>query len=218
MKINDPVPNFSAQSTKGDIEFHEWCSGSWTLFFSHPKDFTPVCATEISALSASEDEFKKRNCKLIGLSVDSLESHFDWLSEMEETYGSTIEFPIIADKNLYVSKLYNMLPADTVVEGPRSAADNATVRTVYIISPDLKIKMMMSYPMTTGRDVEELLRVVDSIQLTSGHKVATPVNWRAGQDVIIAASVSDDEAKELFPEGWKSVNAYTRLVGQPNES
>ena len=218
MKINDQAPNFSAQSTKGDIDFHEWCAGSWTLFFSHPKDFTPVCATEISALSASEDEFKKRDCKLIGLSVDSLESHFDWLSEMEETYGSNIEFPIIADKNLYVSKLYNMLPADTVVEGPRSAADNATVRTVYIISPDLKIKMMMSYPMTTGRDVEELLRVVDSIQLTSGHKVATPVNWRAGQDVIIAASVSDDEARELFPEGWKSVNAYTRVVGQPKKS
>ena len=218
MKINDQAPNFSAQSTKGDIDFHEWCAGSWTLFFSHPKDFTPVCATEISALSDSEDEFKKRDCKLIGLSVDSLESHFDWLSEMEETYGSSIEFPIIADKNLYVSKLYNMLPADTVVEGPRSAADNATVRTVYIISPDLKIKMMMSYPMTTGRDVEELLRVVDSIQLTSGHKVATPVNWRAGQDVIIAASVSDDEARELFPEGWKYVNAYTRVVGQPKKS
>ena len=218
MKINDQAPNFSAQSTKGDIDFHEWCAGSWTLFFSHPKDFTPVCATEISSLSASEDEVKKRNCKLIGLSVDSLESHFDWLSEMEETYGSSIEFPIIADKNLSVSKLYNMLPADTVVEGPRSAADNATVRTVYVISPDLKIKMMMSYPMTTGRDVEELLRVVDSIQLTSGHKVATPVNWRAGQDVIIAASVSDDEAKELFPEGWKSVNAYTRVVGQPKKS
>ena len=139
-------------------------------------------------------------------------------SEMEETYGSSIEFPVIADKNLYVSKLYNMLPADTVVEGPRSAADNATVRTVYIISPDLKIKMMMSYPMTTGRDVEELLRVVDSIHITSGHKVATPVNWRAGQDVIIAASVSDDEAKELFPEGWKSVNAYTRVVEQPKKS
>ena len=218
MKINDQAPNFSAQSTKGDIDFHEWCAGSWTLFFSHPKDFTPVCATEISALSDSEDEFKKRDCKLIGLSVDSLESHFDWLSEMEETYGSSIEFPIIADKNLYVSKLYNMLPADTVVEGLRSAADNATVRTVYIISPDLKIKMMMSYPMTTGRDVEELLRVVDSIQLTSGHKVATPVNWRAGQDVIIAASVSDDEARELFPEGWKYVNAYTRVVGQPKKS
>ena len=177
-----------------------------------------MCATEISALSASEDEFKKRNCKLIGLSVDSLESHFDWLSEMEDTYGGSIEFPIIADKNLYVSKLYNMLPADTVVEGPRSAADNATVRTVYIISPDLKIKMMMSYPMTTGRDVEELLRVIDSIQLTSRHKVATPVNWRAGQDVIIAASVSDNEAKELFPECWKSVNTYTRVVGEPKKT
>ena len=211
-------PIFRPNRPRAILIFMNGAAGSWTLFFSHPKDFTPVCATEISALSASEDEFKKRNCKLIGLSVDSLESHFDWLSEMEETYGSSIEFPIIADKNLYVSKLYNMLPADTVVEGPRSAADNATVRTVYIISPDLKIKMMMSYPMTTGRDVEELLRVIDSIQLTSGHKVATPVNWRAGQDVIIAASVSDDEAKELFPEGWKSVNAYTRVVGQPKKS
>ena len=215
MRINDEAPNFTAQSTAGDINFHDWCKDSWTLFFSHPKDFTPVCATEISTLSASESEFTKRNCKLIGLSVDSLDSHFDWLNDMKQTYGANIQFPIIADENLYVSKLYNMLPADTATEGQRSAADNATVRTVYIISPDLKIKMMMAYPMTTGRDVEELLRVVDSIQLTAGHKVATPVNWRSGQDVIIAASVSDDEAKKLFPEGWKSVNAYTRVVGQP---
>ena len=218
MRINDEAPNFTAQSTKGDISFHEWCKGSWTLFFSHPKDFTPVCATEISALSGSEGEFNKRNCKLIGLSVDPLESHFEWLDEMKETYGRNIEFPIIADKDLYVSKLYNMLPADTVEEGPRTAGDNATVRSVYIIGPDLKIKMMMAYPMTTGRDVEELIRVVDSIQLTAKHKVATPVNWRTGQDVIIAASVSDDDAKLLFPEGWTSVNAYTRKVRQPKQS
>ena len=215
MRINEEVPNFTAQSTKGDISFHDWSRGSWTLFFSHPKDFTPVCATEISALSAAEGEFGKRNCKLIGLSVDSVDSHFEWLSDMEKTYGRKIEFPIIADENLHVSKLYNMLPADSSVEGARSAADNATVRTVYVISPDLKIKMMMSYPMTTGRDVDELLRVVDSIQLTAGYKVATPVNWKQGQDVIIAASVSDDEAEKLFPEGWKSVNSYTRVVGQP---
>ena len=218
MRINDETPDFKAQSTKGDISFHEWSKGSWTLFFSHPKDFTPVCATEISALSGAESEFQKRSCKLIGLSVDSLDSHFEWLTDMEKTYGKNIDFPIIADENLHISKLYNMLPADSVSEGSRSAADNATVRTVYVISPDLKIKMMMSYPMTTGRDVEELLRVIDSIQLTSGHKVATPVNWKNGDDVIIAASVSDDEARKLFPDGWKSVNSYTRVVEQPNKS
>ena len=217
MRINEEAPDFTAQSTKGTISFHEWGRGSWTLFFSHPKDFTPVCATEVSALAGSSDEFKKRDCNLLGLSADSLESHFSWVDDIEETYSHSIDFPIIADKNLFVSKLYDMLPADTSFDGSRSAADNATVRTVYIIDPHLKIKMMMAYPMTTGRDVKEILRVIDSIQLTATKKVATPVNWRDGNDVIIAASVDDSEAKKLFPDGWKSVNSYTRLVSQPKK-
>jgi thioredoxin-dependent peroxiredoxin len=216
LRINDTAPNFTAQSTHGSIDFHQWIGDKWAILFSHPKDFTPVCTTELGYMAKIEPEFTKRNVKLIGLSVDPSESHARWLADIEETQGAKVNYPIIADHDLKVSKLYNMLPAEEpgTSEG-RTAATNATVRTVYVIGPDKKIKLLLAYPMTTGRNFDEILRVIDSLQLTAKHKVATPVNWKHGEDVIIAGSVSDDDAKTLFPAGWKTPKPYIRIVKQP---
>ena len=216
LRINDTAPNFTAQSTKGPINFHEWIGDKWAILFSHPKDFTPVCTTELGYLAKVEPEFTRRNVKLIGLSVDPTESHARWLDDIEETQGARVNYPIIADHDLAVSKLYNMLPAEEpgTSEG-RTAATNATVRTVYVVGPDKKIKLPLAYPMTTGRNFDEILRVIDSLQLTAKHKVATPANWKHGDDVIIAGSVSDEDAKKLFPAGWKSPKPYIRIVKHP---
>jgi thioredoxin-dependent peroxiredoxin len=217
LRINDIAPDFVAQTTQGQIKFHEWIGDKWAILFSHPKDFTPVCTTELGYMAKIEPEFTKRNVKLVGLSVDPSESHGRWLADIEETQGAKVNYPIIADHDLKVSKLYNMLPAEEpgTSEG-RTAATNATVRTVYVIGPDKKIKLLLAYPMTTGRNFDEILRVIDSLQLTAKHKVATPVNWRHGDDVIIAGSVSDDDAKTLFPAGWKAPKPYIRIVKQPS--
>ena len=214
MRINDLAPNFSAKSTQGDISFHEWSRGSWTILFSHPKDFTPVCTTEVGAFARYEPEFSKRNCKLLGLSVDSVESHLSWLKDVQETQGSQVNFPILADENLEVSKLYGMLPNEELA-GNRPPQQNATVRSVFVIDPELSIKMFLCYPMTTGRNLDELIRVLDSIQLTANFKVATPVNWNKGEKVIIASSVSDDNAKKLFKNGWVAEKPYLRIVDEP---
>jgi thioredoxin-dependent peroxiredoxin len=216
LRINDTAPDFTAQTTHGPIDFHNWIGDKWAILFSHPKDFTPVCTTELGYMAKIEPEFTKRNVKLIGLSVDPSESHRRWLDDIEETQGAKVNYPIIADHDLKVSKLYNMLPAEEpgTSEG-RTAATNATVRTVYVIGPDKKIKLLLAYPMTTGRNFDEILRVIDSLQLTAKHKVATPVNWKHGDDVIIAGSVSDDDAKKLFPAGWRSPKPYIRIVKHP---
>jgi thioredoxin-dependent peroxiredoxin len=217
LRINDLAPNFKAKTTQGTIDFHEWIGDSWAILFSHPKDFTPVCTTELGYMAKIEPEFKKRNCKLIGLSVDPVDAHDRWAKDIEETQGHFPKYPMIGDTELTVAKLYNMLPADEAgtSEG-RTAATNATVRSVFVIGPDKKIKMTMTYPMTSGRNFDEIVRVLDSIQLTAKHRVATPVNWKRGEDVIIAGSVSDDEAKKLFPGGWKAPKPYLRVVKQPN--
>jgi thioredoxin-dependent peroxiredoxin len=216
LRINDTAPNFKAQTTQGPIDFHQWIGDSWAILFSHPKDFTPVCTTELGYMAKIEPEFKKRNAKLIGLSVDPVDSHSRWLSDIEETQGASVKYPIIADSDLEVAKLYNMLPADEpgTSEG-RTAATNQTVRSVFVIGPDKKIKLMLTYPMTTGRNFDEILRVLDSMQMTAKYKVATPANWKNGEDVIIAGSVSDEEAKTLFPGGWKTVKPYLRVTKQP---
>ena len=215
LRINDTAPDFQAQTTLGPIRFHEWIGDSWACLFSHPKDFTPVCTTELGYMAKIEPDFARRNCKLIGLSVDPVDSHSKWLGDIEETQGAKVEYPIIGDRELAVSKLYNMLPAEETTIDGRTAATNQTVRSVFIIGPDKKIKLMLTYPMTTGRNFDEILRVLDSMQLTAKHKVATPVNWKQGEDVIIAGSVSDDDAKKLFPEGWKAPRPYLRIVKQP---
>jgi alkyl hydroperoxide reductase subunit AhpC len=216
LRINDIAPDFKAMTTQGPISFHEWIGDSWAILFSHPKDFTPVCTTELGYMAKIEPEFAQRNCKLIGLSVDPVESHNAWAKDIEETQGAMPKYPIIGDSDLAVSKLYNMLPAEEpgTSEG-RTPAANATVRSVFMIGPDKKIKLMLTYPMSTGRNFDEILRVLDSMQLTMEKKVATPVNWKQGEDVIILASVSDDEAKTLFPEGWTTVKPYLRTVKQP---
>jgi len=216
LRINDTAPDFTAQTTHGKINFHDWIGDRWAILFSHPKDFTPVCTTELGYLAKIEPEFTRRNAKLIGLSVDPSESHVRWLVDIEETQGAKVNYPIIADTDLSVSKLYNMLPAEEpgTSEG-RTAATNATVRSVFVIGPDKKIKLTLTYPMTTGRNFDEILRVIDSIQLTAKHKVATPANWKHGEDVIISGSVSDDDAKTLFPAGWKTPKPYIRIVKQP---
>jgi thioredoxin-dependent peroxiredoxin len=216
LRINDTAPNFKAQTTQGPIDFHDWIGNSWAILFSHPKDFTPVCTTELGYMAKIEPEFAKRNAKLIGLSVDPVDSHSRWLNDIEETQGASVKYPIIADSELTVSKLYNMLPADEpgTSEG-RTAATNQTVRSVFIVGPDKKIKLMLTYPMTTGRNFDEILRVLDSMQMTAKYRVATPVNWKQGEDVIIAGSVSDEEAKTLFPGGWKTVKPYLRVIKQP---
>ena len=219
LRINDLAPNFTAKTTQGTINFHQWIGDSWAVLFSHPKDFTAVCTTELGYMAKIDSEFGKRNTKIIGLSVDPVENHNSWAKDIEETQGYLPKYPMIGDTDLAVSKLYNMLPAEeTGSSEGRTAATNATVRSVFVIGPDKKIKMMMTYPMTTGRNFDEILRVIDSIQLTAAHKVATPVNWKQGEDVIIAGSVNDDDAKKLFPQGWKAPKPYLRIVKQPKPS
>ncbi len=216
LRINDEAPDFTAATTEGTVNFHDWIGDGWAVLFSHPKDFTPVCTTELGYMAGLKPEFEKRNCKVIGLSVDPVESHKGWAKDIEETQGHAINYPMIGDTDLAVSKLYNMLPAEEegTSEG-RTAATNATVRSVFIIGPDKKIKLMLTYPMTTGRNFDEILRVLDSMQLTVEHKVATPANWKNGEDVIIVPTVSDEDAKEMFPDGWNTVKPYLRVVKQP---
>ncbi len=216
LRINDIAPDFTAQTTQGTIKFHDWIGDKWAILFSHPKDFTPVCTTELGYMARIEPEFTQRNAKLIGLSVDPVDNHHRWAADIEETQGFLPKYPMIGDHDLAVAKLYNMLPAE--LEGSsdgRTAAANATVRSVFIVGPDKRIKLMMTYPMTTGRNFDEILRVLDSMQLTAKHKVATPVNWKKGEDVIIAGSVSDEDAKTLFPQGWKAPKPYLRITKQP---
>ena len=216
LRINDVAPDFTAQTTKGPINFHEWVGDDWAILFSHPKDFTPVCTTELGYMAKIEPEFKARHAKLLGLSVDMADDQSRWLNDIEETQGSKVDYPLISDSDLKVSKLYNMLPAEeTGTSEGRTAATNQTVRSVFIVGPDKKIKLMLTYPMTTGRNFDEILRVLDSMQLTAKHKVATPANWKHGDDVIIAGSVTDDDAKKLFPDGWKAPKPYLRIVKQP---
>lgn len=216
LRLNDTAPDFTAQTTQGPIRFHEWIGDSWAVLFSHPKDFTPVCTTELGYMAGIEKHFKERNTKLIGLSVDPVENHAKWAIDIQETQGHAVNYPMIGDTDLAVAKLYNMLPAEEPgTSDGRTAATNATVRSVFVIGPDKKIKLMLTYPMTTGRNFDEILRVLDSMQLTAKHKVATPANWKQGDDVIIAGSVSDDDAKKLFPEGWKAPRPYLRIVKQP---
>jgi thioredoxin-dependent peroxiredoxin len=216
LRINDTAPNFTAETTQGTINFHEWIGDGWAILFSHPKDFTPVCTTELGYMAGLQPEFAKRNCKIIGLSVDPVANHSKWAGDIEETQGHKVNYPMIGDTELKVAKLYDMLPADsgTTSEG-RTAANNATVRTVFVIGPDKQIKLMLVYPMSTGRNFDEVLRVLDSIQLTAKHKVATPVNWRQGGDVIISPAVSNEEAQQKYPGGWKTVKPYLRFVAQP---
>ena len=216
LTINDTAPDFTAQSTEGEIHFHEWIGDSWTVLFSHPKDFTPVCTTELGYMAKIKPEFDRRNVKIIGLSVDATTDHEAWANDIEETQGARPNYPIIGDADFNVSKLYGMLPA-SVSGDPlqRTPADNQTVRNVFVIGPDKKVKLILVYPMTTGRNFDEVLRVIDSLQLTAKHKVATPVNWKQGEDVVIAGSVSDDDAKKTYPQGWKSPKPYIRIVPQP---
>jgi alkyl hydroperoxide reductase subunit AhpC len=216
LRINSEAPNFTAETTHGTINFHDWIGDGWAVLFSHPKDFTPVCTTELGYMAGLEDEFKRRSCKILGLSVDPVGNHERWAKDIEETQGHAVKYPMIGDPELAVAKLYDMLPDDAgaTSEG-RTAADNQTVRSVFVIGPDKKIKAMLTYPMTTGRNFDEVLRIVDSVQLTAKHKVATPVNWKQGEDVIIAGSVSDTEAKERYPQGWKAPKPYLRIVPQP---
>jgi alkyl hydroperoxide reductase subunit AhpC len=216
LRINDTAPNFTADTTQGSINFHEWIGDGWAILFSHPKDFTPVCTTELGYMAGLQPEFAKRNCKIIGLSVDPVSSHGKWAADIEETQGYKVNYPMIGDPKLKIAKLYDMLPGDSgdTSEG-RTAATNATVRTVFVIGPDKKIKLTLSYPMSTGRNFDEVLRVLDSIQLTAKHKVATPVNWKPGGDVIILPSISNEDAKQAFPGGWKTVKPYLRIVPQP---
>ncbi len=215
-RINDEAPNFTAETSQGTINFHEWIGDGWAVLFSHPIDFTPVCTTELGYMAGLAPEFAKRNCKIIGLSVDPVASHKKWEVDIEQTQGHKVTYPMIGDPQLTVAKLYNMLPAEAVgtCEG-RTAVDNAAVRTVFVVGPDKKIKLMLVYPMSTGRNFDEILRVLDSMQLTAKHKVATPVNWKPGDDVIIAPAVSDEEAKQKYPGGWKTLRPYLRMVPQP---
>jgi len=216
LRIGDEAPDFTADTTEGTIRFHEWIGSSWAVLFSHPKDFTPVCTTELGYLAKIKPEFDKRNAKILGLSIDPVEDHKRWAKDIEETQGTAPNYPIIGDQDLTVAKLYDMIhPNATGGAQPRTAADNATIRSVFVVGPDKKIKLILTYPMTTGRNFDEVLRVLDSLQLTSKHKVATPAQWKAGEDVIIAGSVSNDEAKQKYPDGWKSPKPYLRIVPQP---
>jgi alkyl hydroperoxide reductase subunit AhpC len=216
LKINDTAPDFTAESTEGTISFHDWIGDSWAVLFSHPKDFTPVCTTELGYMAKIKPQFDRRDVKIIGLSVDSTGDHAGWAKDIEETQGHAPNYPIIGDADFNVSKLYGMLP-DTTEGDPleRTAADNQTVRNVFVVGPDKKVKLILVYPMTTGRNFDEVLRVIDSLQLTHAFRVSTPVNWQPGDDVIIAGSVSNDEAKEIWPEGWKEPRPYIRIVPQP---
>ena len=216
LRINDTAPDFTAETTQGPISFHEWVGDGWAVLFSHPKDFTPVCTTELGYMAGLDPEFKKRNVKIIGLSVDPVSDHQRWKEDIREVVGNAVEYPMIGDPELKVAKLFDMLPAEAGEScAGRTAADNATVRTVYVVGPDKKIKLMLTYPMSTGRNFDEVLRVIDSMQLTAKHKVATPVNWKPGDDVIILPSVSNEEAQQKYPEGWKSPKPYLRIVPQP---
>ena len=216
LRINSEAPNFVAETTEGTINFHEWIGGGWAILFSHPKNFTPVCTTELGYMAGLKSEFDKRNCKIIGLSVDLVGHHSRWSQDIEETQGHAVNYPLIGDPELKVAKLYDMLPAEAGdTSDGRTAADNATVRAVFFISPDKKIKAMLIYPMTSGRNLDEVLRLLDSLQLTARQPVATPVNWRQGDDVIIVPSVSDEQARQKFPGGWKALKPYLRIVPQP---
>jgi alkyl hydroperoxide reductase subunit AhpC len=216
LTIGDTAPNFEADTTEGRIDFYDWLGNSWAVLFSHPKDFTPVCTTELGYMAKIKPEFDRRDVKIIGLSVDPTDKHSDWSADIEETQGEAPNYPLIGDADFNVSKLYGMLPTSVSGEAAdRTAADNQTVRNVFVVGPDKKVKLVLVYPMTTGRNFDEVLRVIDSLQLTAKHKVSTPVNWRQGEDVIIAGSVSDDEAKETYPEGWESPKPYIRIVPQP---
>jgi alkyl hydroperoxide reductase subunit AhpC len=216
LRINAEAPDFTAESTHGTIRFHDWIGDGWAILFSHPKDFTPVCTTELGYMAGLAPEFEKRNCKIIALSVDPVQDHERWSKDIEETQGHSVTYPMIGDPDLKVAKLYDMLPEDAgdTSEG-RTPADNATVRAVFVIGPDKKIKATLTYPMSTGRNFNEVLRLLDSCQLTAKHQVATPANWRQGEDVIIAGSVSDEQAREKYPEGWKAPKPYIRIVAQP---
>jgi thioredoxin-dependent peroxiredoxin len=219
LQIGDTAPDFEAETTEGRIRFHDWIGDSWAVLFSHPKDFTAVCTTELGYMARIRPEFDRRNVKIIGLSVDRVGDHSKWAEDIADTQGEAPNYPIIGDADFEVSKLYGMLPAETAGDpGERTPADNQTVRNVFVVGPDKKIKLILVYPMTTGRNFDEVLRVIDSLQLTATHRVATPVNWRQGEDVIIAASVSDDEAKEVYPEGWEAPRPYIRIVPQPEGS
>jgi thioredoxin-dependent peroxiredoxin len=219
LQIGETAPDFEAETTEGTISFHEWLGDSWAVLFSHPRDFTPICTTELGTLAKAKPEFDKRGVKLIGLSVDPIDNHAKWAEDIAETQGAAPNYPLIGDSEFVVSKLYGMLPSD--VDGDptsRTPAQNATVRNVFVIGPDKKIKLVLIYPMTTGRNFDEVLRVVDSLQLTANHKVATPANWKQGDDVIIAGSVSDEDAKKIWPDGWQSPRPYIRIVPQPQNS
>ena len=216
LRIGDTAPDFEAETTEGRIRFYDWLGDGWAVLFSHPKDFTPVCTTELGYMAKIKSEFESRNVKIIGLSVDPVESHAEWAADIAETQGQAPNYPLIGDADFEVSKLYEMLPAETAGEAAeRTPADNQTVRNVVVVGPDKKIKLILVYPMTTGRNFDEVLRVIDSLQLTAAHKVATPVNWRRGEDVIIAGSVSDEEAKQTYPDGWEAPRPYIRIVPQP---
>lgn len=217
LRINDQAPNFQVETTQGKIDFHDWIGNGWAVLFSHPKDFTPVCTTELGYMAKIQPEFEKRNTKIIGLSIDPVGDHNKWLQDVAEVGGSTVNYPVIADTDLKIAKLYNMFPADETgtAEG-RTAMTNATVRSVFVIGPDKNIKLMITYPMTTGRNFDEILRVIDSMQLTAKHKVATPVNWKKGEDVIIVPTVSNEEAAKIYPDGWETVKPYLRKVKQPS--
>ena len=217
LHIGDDAPDFTAETTEGSINFHQWIGDGWVVLFSHPKDFTPVCTTELGYAARLKPDFEKRNCKIIGLSVDSVEDHESWSKDIEETQGYAVNYPLIGDTNLEIAKLYDMLHPNASGEAKdRTPVDNQTVRSVFIIGPDKKVKAMVTYPMSTGRNFDEILRILDSCQLTAKHKVATPVNWKQGEDVIIVPAVSNEEAKEKYPDGWKSPKPYIRIVPQPN--
>jgi alkyl hydroperoxide reductase subunit AhpC len=214
VRIGDEAPNFKAETTEGPIDFHQWIGDGYAILFSHPKDFTPVCTTELGYMAKLAPEFKKRNAKVIGLSIDPVDDHKRWAKDIEETQGTAPNYPIIGDADLNVAKLYDMIHPNAT-GGKRTAADNATIRSVFVVGPDKKVKLMLTYPMSTGRNFDEVLRVLDSIQLTAKHKVSTPANWKPGEDVIIAGSVSDEDARKQYPEGWKSPRPYLRIVKQP---
>jgi alkyl hydroperoxide reductase subunit AhpC len=219
LQIGDTAPDFEAETTEGRISFHDWIGDSWAVLFSHPKDFTPVCTTELGYMASIEPEFAKRDVKIIGLSVDPVDKHQDWASDIEETQGTAPNYPIISDADFAVSKAYGMLPADTSGDAAdRTPVDNQTVRNVFVIGPDKKVKLILVYPMSTGRNFDEVLRVIDSLQLTAKHKVSTPAQWQQGDDVIISGTVKNDEAKELFPEGWEEPRPYIRIVPQPEKT
>ena len=217
LRINSEAPDFTASTTEGEIRFHDWIGDGWAILFSHPKDFTPVCTTELGYMAGLAPQFAERNCKIIGLSVDPVQSHDEWTKDIEETQGHAVNYPLIGDPSLAIAKLYDMLPEDAGdAAAGRTAADNATVRSVFVIGPDKKIKAMLTYPMSTGRNFDEVLRLLDSCQLTARHQVATPVNWRQGEDVIIVPAVSDAEARKRYPDGWRAPKPYLRIVPQPS--